>query len=145
MISFHRDYYPVFSNFTLCNVELWGLTFTNAEAAYQSAKLENVEERRQFTELKPAEAKQLGRKLKLRENWDEISYSVMVEVLMAKFSQNESLRETLLSTGNEVIEENTTSWHDNLWGNCKCPKCANIEGKNQLGKALMEVREKLRK
>ena len=35
-------------------------------------------------------------------------------------------------------------WHDNVWGNCECERCKETEGKNLLGKALMEVRSKLK-
>ena len=34
--------------------------------------------------------------------------------------------------------------HDNEYGNCICPKCAEIEGENKLGKILMRVRTELR-
>ena len=68
----------------------------------------------------------------------------MVDVCYAKFTQNEDLKDILLSTGNEELCENTTGWHDNIWGNCECPKCKDIIGKNLLGKALMEVRDRIK-
>ena len=64
----------------------------------------------------------------------------MVDVLIAKFSQNVQLLNWLMLTGEEQLLENTTGWHDNTWGDCSCPKCKNITGQNLLGKALMEVR-----
>ena len=68
----------------------------------------------------------------------------MDEVLIAKFTQNPSLKEQLLDTGDvELIEGNT--WHDNYWGNCTCSKCSGIIGRNQLGKTLMNIREEIRK
>lgn len=67
----------------------------------------------------------------------------MVEVLQAKFSQNPDLQEILKGTGEEELVENTTGWHDNIWGNCECEKCVGKPGKNLLGKALMEVRKGL--
>ena len=69
----------------------------------------------------------------------------MVAVCYAKFSQNEDIKQVLLSTGNTEIVENTTGWHDNIWGNCECEICKEKPGKNLLEKALMEVREQLRK
>ena len=58
---------------------------------------------------------------------------------------NEDLKQRLLETGTQPIEEDTTSWHDNYWGNCHCPKCRNIPGQNRLGIILMETRDKLKK
>ena len=55
------------------------------------------------------------------------------------------LKQRLLETGTQPIEEDTTSWHDNYWGNCHCPKCRNIPGQNRLGIILMETRDKLKK
>ena len=143
MIKFSRNNYPSFSNFHIAPITFQGLTYSSSEAAFQSIKTINCEERLQFTQLSPSAAKKLGRKIKLRPDWEEIKYPLMVEVCYAKFSQNPALKHLLLNTGDEEIVENTTAWHDNIWGNCECPKCANIEGQNLLGKALMEVRERL--
>jgi predicted NAD-dependent protein-ADP-ribosyltransferase YbiA (DUF1768 family) len=49
----------------------------------------------------------------------------------------------LLDTGDEELVEGTT-WHDNIWGNCSCPKCKNIPGQNRLGKLLMQIREEIK-
>ena len=68
----------------------------------------------------------------------------MVDVCYAKFSQNKELKSILQATGEEELIENTTAWHDNVWGNCECEHCKETEGKNLLGKALMEVRSKLK-
>lgn len=68
----------------------------------------------------------------------------MRRVVMAKFEQNKDLKQRLLETGTQPIEEDTTSWHDNYWGNCHCPKCRNIPGQNRLGIILMETRDKLK-
>ena len=56
---------------------------------------------------------------------------------MAKFTQNEELKEKLLATENEELVEGNT-WHDTYWGVC------NRRGKNKLGKILMRIREELR-
>ena len=90
------------------------------------------------------EAKKAGRTVKLRPDWEEVKLDVMHEACLAKFSQHEYLKEALLSTGDEEIIENTTAWHDNIWGNCDCPRCSNKVGQNLLGKTLMRVREELR-
>ena len=62
----------------------------------------------------------------------------MRKAVLAKFKQNEEIKKILLSTGDEIIVENTTN--DHYWG---CGKDGS--GKNMLGKILVEVREKLSK
>ena len=145
MISFTKydELYGCFSNYHMCNVTYDGVTYTNSEAAWQSRKAVSDEDKRKFDTLKPSSAKALGRKIKLRDDWEAVKYGYMVDVLYHKFTQNPSLGKILISTGNEYIEENTTGWHDNIWGNCNCDRCKNIKGQNLLGKALMEVRDKL--
>lgn len=61
----------------------------------------------------------------------------MYEICMAKFTQNEDLKEKLLATGNDILEEGNT-WGDKVWGT------VNGVGENKLGKILMKVREELR-
>lgn len=90
----------------------------------------------------PGEAKRLGRKCVLRKDWEEIKDVVMLEALRKKFAIPE-LKEKLLATGDECLEEGTW-WHDNCWGNCYCEKCKDIVGENRLGKILMKIREELR-
>ena len=59
----------------------------------------------------------------------------MEDLLMVKF-KNPELRSRLLATGDaELIEGN--NWGDCFWGVCLG------EGRNELGKALMRVRERL--
>lgn len=136
--------YRCFSNFYMCPVTFYGITYTNSEAAWQSQKTLSIKERNKFSKEAPNVAKRHGRCLDLRPDWEKVKYQLMVEVCYAKFSQNIELGNILLSTGDEEIIENTTSWHDNIWGNCECTRCVNRVGQNLLGKALMEVRDKLR-
>jgi ribA/ribD-fused uncharacterized protein len=90
----------------------------------------------------PAESKKLGRKLKLRFDWDSIKDNIMYTALMAKFEQHPDLRQQLLDTDLlHLIEGNY--WHDNYWGDCYCKGCQGIAGKNRLGKILMNVRSLL--
>ena len=147
MIKFTKtgEKYGCFSNFFLADVDYEGLHFTSTEAAFQAQKCLDEETKKSFQTKSPSAAKLSGRKVKLRPDWESVKYNVMRDVCYAKFSQNPGLKEILLSTNDEEIVENTTGWHDNIWGNCDCVRCKNIVGQNLLGKALMEVREKLRK
>lgn len=146
MISFTKKdpMYGCFSNFYNCTVTYRGITYNNSEAAWQAQKVENEEEKKVFANLDPSKAKSLGRKVKLRSDWEDVKYDFMIKVLYCKFSQHPELKKILLDTENDYIEENTTEWHDNIWGNCRCVKCQEIIGQNLLGKALMYVREVLK-
>ena len=92
----------------------------------------------EFTKLNPSQAKRLGRRVSLRRDWESVKYTIMKEIVYAKFSQNTALRNMLLGTGNaKLFEENT--WGDTIWGT------VNGQGRNYLGKILEEVRDELRK
>ena len=133
--------YGCFSNFYPCTVEFNGIKYKNSEAAWQAQKTLDETKRLEFANMTPSYAKKEGRRVKLRKDWELVKYNLMVEVLKAKFSQNPELKEILMSTGDEFIIEDTTGWHDNIWGSCSCPRCDGITGQNLLGKALMQVRD----
>ena len=133
------------SNFHPCNVEFNGLWFPTVEHAFQAAKSNEVNIQFQFT-LIPAEqagrAKRAGRRLVLRPDWEDVKVPIMKLLLTRKFKTDSVLRNQLVSTGEaQLIEGN--HWHDNTWGNCMCEKCVHIQGRNLLGKLLMEVRMEL--
>lgn len=136
--SFRNEYFFL-SNFYNCIVEIEGIKFNNAEAAFQAMKCEEKSDREIFKSLSASEAKRLGRRVKLRPNWNLLRMKYMKEIILDKFNRNSELKEKLLATGNaELIEGNT--WNDKFWG-------VNIYtgvGENHLGKILMEVRKELR-
>ena len=59
----------------------------------------------------------------------------MLEIVTAKFSQNPGIREKLVGTENQLIVE-LNKCGDTYWG----AKESGGEGKNMLGRILMEVR-----
>lgn len=126
------------SNFWMCNVEFEGETYTSSESAYQAAKCKNPADRQKFRILGPGAAKRLGKTVELRKDWDAVKITVMRKIVYAKFSQNAVIKQKLLETGDrQLIEGN--AWHDRFWGVC------GGEGRNELGKILMSVREELRR
>lgn len=137
MINEFRGEYYFLSNFYPCKVEWQGIVYENNESAFQSAKCINLEQRKNFIGLDPSTAKRKGRRVKLRNDWEEIKDQVMYEIVLNKFLQNEDLKDKLLRTGEEELIEGNI-WHDYYWGVC------NGRGKNKLGKILMQVREELR-
>jgi len=132
-----------FSNYYPAPATFEGLTYTTGEGAFQSAKTLDTAARSAFISMDPGTAKGKGRKLALRQDWEDIKYQVMLDIQHSKF-QDPVLRKMLLDTGEKPIIEDTTGWHDNIWGDCRCDACRSIQGRNLLGKALMAVRADLR-
>lgn len=85
----------------------------------------------------------LGRKLKDFDSniWDEIKYDVVLNGLYLKFTQNKNEMKYLLDTADKLIVAQVPN--DYIWG-------AKLNGdkwtgKNLLGRALMDVRDEIRK
>jgi ribA/ribD-fused uncharacterized protein len=126
------------SNFYPCDFVLHDIQWKTAEHAFQAMKLEDHIKRVEFAKLPtPRDAKRVGKLVPLRDNWLQIRFSVMYDVVYAKFSQNERLADKLLNTNERLLQE-TNTWHDTTWGVCKG------KGTNWLGEILMSVRTKLR-
>ena len=133
------------SNFYRSEFVYEGIKYRNVEAAFQAAKTRDIELKKEISFMLPRDAKRAGRSLVLRSGWEDVKYKIMVDVLMCKYTQNEDLKKILLSTGDALIIEDTTGWHDNIWGCCRCERCLGNEvSRNLLGQALMEVRAHLR-
>lgn len=70
-------------------------------------------------------------------NWDNLKVGVMMRILKAKVEQHEYVSRKLLATGNrELIED---SWRDDFWGWGE-----DCNGRNELGKLWMRIRQELR-
>lgn len=128
--------YRFLSNFSSHPVTFGGYTYQNAEAAFHAQKC--PARAAEFIDLNPSQAKRLGRRVKLREDWEEIKNIIMSQVVWAKFSLDSDLAKKLLATGDAYLEEGNT-WGDRHWGT------VNGVGKNMLGKILMEVRDELKR
>ncbi|MGW4892073.1 NADAR family protein [Kitasatospora sp. NPDC004240] len=97
----------------------------------------------------PAEAKKLGRQVRgFRDAvWTAGRFELVVEGNLAKFGQDEALREYLLGTGGRVLVE--ASPMDRIWGiglaadDERAEHPASWRGENLLGFALMETRTRL--
>ena len=143
MIDCFDGHWAFLSNFYWSEIEFEGITYPTNEHFFQAMKTLDVNERRAIANCRtPGQAKRMGRRVALRPDWEDIKESVMLEGLCLKFT-DEQLADWLLETGDEELVEGTT-WHDNEWGNCSCPKCAHIEGKNKLGRLLMQVRDMIK-
>lgn len=130
------DEYRWASNFYACPVMWKGLTFKSSEAAYHAAKSLDPNDWVRFTHLDAGRSKKEGRRLELREDWEDVKLSIMYDIVLDKFLRNPELAEKLIATGDKHLEE-TNWWGDTYWGVCKGV------GENHLGEILMQVREKL--
>jgi ribA/ribD-fused uncharacterized protein len=143
MINCFDGKWAFLSNFYWNEIEHEGIVYPTNEHFFQAMKTLDNDERRQIANcLTPGQAKRMGRRVALRSDWESVKEDVMFLGLCLKFA-DEQLADWLLETDDEELVEGTT-WHDNEWGNCSCPKCINIEGKNKLGKLLMKVRGMIR-
>lgn len=132
---FHFDgQYGFLSNFHDSDITVAGHSFLNGESAFQGFK--DMKRIGEFSDILPGKAKRLGRQVRLRSDWEDIKSDVMYTVVLAKFSQNETLKEQLLDTGNRLLVEGNW-WKDTTWG------VSNGRGENRLGEILMRVRREL--
>ena len=140
-----------FSQWFDCKFEVDGVQYHTAEQYMMASKARLFGDDDVCQEImkadNPREYKALGRKIKNfnSQTWDEHKYEIVVEGNKAKFSQNESLKEFLISTKDAIIVE--ASPYDKIWGiglDKETAMKGTIEewqGENLLGCALMEVRD----
>ena len=136
--NFREEPWRFLSNFYEVSVAYGGLTYQSSEAAFQAQKCMTEEERLPFTGFGPGKSKGMGRRVKLRPDWEEVKVGIMEEIVRAKFTQHPELAAQLLATGEKVLVEGNT-WGDTFWG----VDLRTGQGKNHLGRILMKVREEL--
>lgn len=144
----------VFSNFYTKPFFVDGYRYISVEQYFQYAKAVYFEDhnlaRKIVMTSNPNKIQNLGDKIEIDEedldDWIEYSREVLDKGIFAKFSQNPSLKKDLLATGECKLYEATTDmnyacginlvskkWEDQSW-----------EGQNLTGRALVEVRDRLR-
>lgn len=133
--------YFFLSNFYPSSVTYEGLTFSSVEHAYQAAKSEDLAVRKLVQSCtSAAAAKKQGRAIQLREDWDDIKFHIMEQLVNQKFS--DSLKAVMLVETGDVGLIEGNYWHDLIWGQCHCSR-HNWKGTNLLGIILMNKRKSL--
>lgn len=140
--------------FTIKTAAGWDHTFLSngfiepdgsfVEREYQAAKTLDHDEQAAILACTqpfgPLGSKRAGRAATLRPDWEEIKFPVMARLVAAKFYDHPDLMWQLHETDDVILIEGNT-WHDNIWGDCRCggPDCRQ-PGLNWLGQILMTVR-----
>lgn len=133
---------------------LEGTIYFCAEQAMMAAKARYFKDFKSLRAIiaenhSPRRVKELGRGVENFDphEWEEIAFDTVVQINLAKFSQNDRLKAILLSTKRAMLAE--ASPHDRIWGiglDASDPKAHNPDewqGSNLLGVALMQVRDTL--
>lgn len=128
------------SNFWPVDIVYEGFTYPTLEHAYQAAKTWDGLARAQVRRAgSPAEAKRLGHAVMLRDDWEQVKETVMLQLLRHKFHEQD-LGPQLLATVGRVLWE-VNDWGDVYWGVVR--RDSGLVGKNRLGALLMSVRREL--
>ena len=125
------------SNFWPCHIVWDGMPYSTVEHAYQAAKSLDPSIRSRIAGMSdPAEAKEAGKSIPLRDNWHDEKVDLMRELIRLKF-QHHDLATLLKRTGTRQLVEGNT-WGDCFWGECPLGN-----GDNWLGRILMDERQVL--
>ena len=138
-----NDPYGCFSNFSPHGIQLQGMHWSTVEHYYQAQKFVGTADAALIPVIHvvqtAAQAAALGRDRtrQVRPDWEQVKTQVMREAVLKKFVTHTDIQAILISTGNQLIVENSPT--DYYWG-CGREKT----GQNHLGKILMDVRKEIR-
>ena len=142
MINKFEGMFHFLSNMQLIDIPFEGIVYPSVEHYYVAMKTTDPRIRRIVSKIEtPEKAKKYGRrdieeKGLLRPDWSDIKIDVMRKGLEIKF-QDVFMQTCLMETDDhELIEGNW--WNDTFWGVYKG------KGENNLGKLLMEIRQRIR-
>ena len=130
--------YSFLSNFHNAPLLIDGKVWSTNEHFFQAQKTADMADQERLRQCaKPSQAKHLGRRVKLRKDWETVKVDIMRHVCREKFDQHPELREKLLSTGSAVLAERSS--RDKFWADA-----GNGSGRNMLGKIIMQIRDEFR-
>ncbi|KAF8869895.1 hypothetical protein CPB85DRAFT_1356184 [Mucidula mucida] len=129
-----------FTNFAEYPVVYNGERYPTSEHLFQSFKFEHIPDLVRNIRLLPTPRQAFDEARKhnqdKRRDWDLVKVGKMEEIVYLKFTQHPALKTELLATGNAQLVEDSP--YDSFWG-----IGGNGTGRNELGKALMKVRDRL--
>jgi ribA/ribD-fused uncharacterized protein len=134
-IEFFEGNYYFLSNFYDAPHMFAGIEYPTTEHSFQAMKTRSQKEREAIANANtPSAAKHMGRRVTLREDWEDVKVEMMRRILRRKFDTHPKLYVQLMATGDAYLVEGN-SWGDKFWGQCPVG-----EGHNVLGLLLMELR-----
>lgn len=141
------------SQWFLASFRVDGIEFSSAEQFMMAKKAELFKDQEIYRKIlassNPGEVKALGRKIQAYDEdiWQQHRFDIVVQGNLAKFSQNQQLKDFLCSTSARVLVE--ASPVDRIWGiglaadHQHAQQPQHWQGLNLLGFALMQVRSQL--
>lgn len=143
IVGFYEREFYCFSNFSSFSVNWRGREWQTSEHAYQAAHFFDTSPELVEKIHKAKSAHQAYKVAKINvdkapENWDDIKVEIMEDIVKHKLEQNPYIKHKLLQTGDKRIVEDSPK--DGFWG-----WGPNREGRNELGKIWMKLREEIRK
>jgi ribA/ribD-fused uncharacterized protein len=145
------SYRSYLSNFYLSKFVIDGITFTSMEQYFHYMKALTFNDKQAMDNIlktnSPSQQKRIGRTVKNfnQSKWSAECSNIMHKGLFAKFTQNEELKNKLLSIPNVRFVE--ASPYDKIWGiglaadHPNASKPSKWLGKNLLGEALTDLRD----
>ena len=128
-------------HFIPTHITIDGEIWAGAEQYYQAMKSfghpDHAEAKIAIRMATPMEAWSLGQRYSCRSDWHSVSVDVMKVAVTAKFTQDDSLRQLLLSTGTHPLVQVKPG--DDFWGTGLRGR-----GRNMLGVLLQELRATFR-
>jgi ribA/ribD-fused uncharacterized protein len=136
-ITSFRGEYRFLSNFWPCEFVFQGYRWRSAEHAYQAMKNYDLEYWKKLLDenTTAADAKRLSRSIEISAYFHTNKINYMRAIVFAKFDQNHKLMQKLKLTSPAILIE-CNNWGDVFWGQCPLGN-----GRNELGKILMSIRD----
>lgn len=141
-IGFYEREYYFLSNFSSFQVMWKGRLWQTSEHAYQASKFFDVDENiieEIFMARSAHDSKKIAKKYKEKHNsnFEKEKILIMEDICRHKLEQHEFIEQKLLESGDKFLIED--SHKDSFWGWGE-----NKDGRNELGKIWMRLREELK-
>lgn len=139
--------YGILSDYYESEFMMEGIHFYSAKAAYSYLKAKFFNDQRMLSlipnERDPRTSENLGNCVMPfnEEDWSKVRYKCIVYVLKHKFWQNLMAREALLETEDKIIIYSNKNKYFGITNFDESLDLSELKGENQLGRALMEVRD----